>query len=193
MKITPGIRKRDAESTRARIIECAQQIFTEKGYDAAGIREIAACAGVNAALIPRYFGSKRQLFEDAVLPHFNIDAMLAVDTPDLIEEIVGHYIGKEPDHHKTFDPMTALLKSAASTDVRDVIADAIAKRVVAPIAEKIGGEEAETRAAMIVACLGGFDLFRRIIGLDAMSGARTASLSVLLKKALETAADPTGH
>jgi len=59
-------RPRDADATRAAILASARRAFAAYGYDGAGVREIAAGAGVTAMLVNRYFGSKAKLFAKAV-------------------------------------------------------------------------------------------------------------------------------
>src|SRR3954447_23779026 len=59
-------RKRDAAATREAILEAATRRFADQGYERAGVREIAADAGVTAALVNRYFGSKERLFAEAI-------------------------------------------------------------------------------------------------------------------------------
>lgn len=44
--------------------------FARAGYDGVGVREIAGDAGVTAMLVNRYFGSKEQLFAEAVETSF---------------------------------------------------------------------------------------------------------------------------
>ena len=44
------------------IVNAAQDIFVEKGYDGATMREIAACAGINISMLHYYFRSKDNLF-----------------------------------------------------------------------------------------------------------------------------------
>lgn len=44
------------------LLDAAEKLFSEKGYAATGIREIAGNAGVNLALIQYHFGGKGQLF-----------------------------------------------------------------------------------------------------------------------------------
>ena len=62
----PGRRRRDAAATRQAILDAAFAAFTRFGYDGVGVRDIAQSAGVTAMLINRYFGSKEQLFAEAV-------------------------------------------------------------------------------------------------------------------------------
>jgi len=56
-------RPRDARATRALLLAAALRRFTLDGYDTTTVRQIAEDAGVNVALISRYFGSKEGLFE----------------------------------------------------------------------------------------------------------------------------------
>lgn len=60
-------RRRDAANTRRLLLDAARRRFATQGYAATTVREIADEAGVNVALISRYFDSKEGLFE-ACLP-----------------------------------------------------------------------------------------------------------------------------
>lgn len=51
-----------AQRTRDRILSAARQAFAERGYDGASVRSIAVAAGVDQALVHRYFGTKQELF-----------------------------------------------------------------------------------------------------------------------------------
>lgn len=58
--------KTEAQSetgVRERLLEVAKQLFCEKGYDGASIREIAAAADCNVAAVNYYFGGKQSLYE----------------------------------------------------------------------------------------------------------------------------------
>lgn len=48
------------------IVDAAEAVFAEQGFHAATTRSIAARAGVNAALLHYYHGSKEQLYETVV-------------------------------------------------------------------------------------------------------------------------------
>ena len=50
------------QDTRSSILEAARNAFAEKGFDHASVRAIAADAGVDAALVHHYFGTKDKLF-----------------------------------------------------------------------------------------------------------------------------------
>jgi AcrR family transcriptional regulator len=48
------------------IISAAMKLFAQKGFEGTSVREIAAGADVNPAMISYYFGSKEKLFENLV-------------------------------------------------------------------------------------------------------------------------------
>lgn len=55
------------ESVRDRLLAAAAEVFAGRGYQEAGMGEIAAAAGVSTGNVYRYFPGKGELF-DAVLP-----------------------------------------------------------------------------------------------------------------------------
>ncbi|AIY46992.1 MULTISPECIES: TetR/AcrR family transcriptional regulator [Mycolicibacterium] len=61
---------------RERILASARELFARNGIDKTSIRAIAADAGVDAALVHHYFGTKTQLFAAAI--HIPIDPMTVI-------------------------------------------------------------------------------------------------------------------
>jgi len=71
------------------IMEKALEVFAEKGFDSASVRDIAHRADVNVAMISYYFGSKEKLLEAIFLSHTS-------NMTQKIEAII---------HSKTYDPL----------------------------------------------------------------------------------------
>jgi AcrR family transcriptional regulator len=73
--------------TRDRILASARDLFAHNGIDRTSVRAVAAGAGVDAALVHHYFGTKQQLFAAAI--HLPIDPMEVIgpmrETP--VEEL----------------------------------------------------------------------------------------------------------
>ena len=59
-------RPRDAAKTRQLLLDAALRRFAQEGYAATTVRDIAEDAGVNVALIARYFESKEGLYAVAL-------------------------------------------------------------------------------------------------------------------------------
>jgi AcrR family transcriptional regulator len=57
----PQPAKRDKQRRQRSLIDAANAVFAERGYDAATTREVAERAGCSEGLIHRYFGGKRGL------------------------------------------------------------------------------------------------------------------------------------
>jgi AcrR family transcriptional regulator len=87
-------------STEEKIKEAARVVFTQKGYAATKVRDIAAEADINLSLVNYYFRSKERLFELIMLE--NVQKLFAKIEPvinnetttilEKIEAIVNHYI-----------------------------------------------------------------------------------------------------
>lgn len=60
------LRRRQAEQTRARVLEAARRLFIEHGWSATGVRDIASRAGVSVKTVYDNFGSKGELFKTVV-------------------------------------------------------------------------------------------------------------------------------
>jgi len=56
-----------SDETRNRLLDAGRALFAANGYDGVGIRDIAARAGVKAALIQYHFGGKEGLLNDILL------------------------------------------------------------------------------------------------------------------------------
>jgi TetR/AcrR family transcriptional regulator, regulator of cefoperazone and chloramphenicol sensitivity len=58
------------DDTRQRLLQAATEIFAEKGYDAATVREICGRAQANLALVNYHFGDKMELYSEVLLNAF---------------------------------------------------------------------------------------------------------------------------
>jgi AcrR family transcriptional regulator len=64
--IERGARTARGARTRARLLEAAEQVFTELGYHEASIVRIVQAAGVAPGTFYLYFSSKRDIFDEVV-------------------------------------------------------------------------------------------------------------------------------
>lgn len=55
-----------APETKKNILNAAEELFAERGFDNTSVRQLAQRAKVNVAMISYYFGSKEKLFETLI-------------------------------------------------------------------------------------------------------------------------------
>ncbi|WP_373159838.1 TetR/AcrR family transcriptional regulator [Mycobacterium marinum] len=67
-------------NTREHILTCARELFALNGLDRTSVRSVAAAAGVDAALVHHYYGTKQQLFAAAI--------QIPIDPTVVLEQIV---------------------------------------------------------------------------------------------------------
>ncbi len=148
---TGSQRKRNAAETRNRLLQAARRLFAKANYGNVGIREIGAAAGVNPALISRYFGSKRNLFLEvaSILNSEGIEALPDVPPMEKTSMAMGSILsGGAQSAWATDFRITAL--SALDPNVSDVMAktyDAIRQNIM----EVLPGEHSATRAELVLA------------------------------------------
>jgi AcrR family transcriptional regulator len=59
----PNLTK-EAQKTRQRLLEAAEELFAQQGFDGTAIRDITTKAGCNQAAVNYYFGDKQELYEE---------------------------------------------------------------------------------------------------------------------------------
>lgn len=162
-------RSRNAAATRQAILASARRHFARDGYDNVGLREIAGEAGVDPALVSRYFGGKEQLFKEAVrgedqdlVRDVGRGGLAAHFAELLLEEEEGESCGASDD--KT-ERLLILLRSASSPKASEIIREAIDEDILRPVEQVLGGADAEVRASLCLAILMGAGILRSAMAL----------------------------
>lgn len=154
-KVVVPRQKRNAAETRMRLLQAARRLFSGANYVSVGIRDIGAEAGVNPALISRYFGSKRNLFlEVAALLNEEGNAALP-DAPPLERTTLAmNSILSDGAQSAWVTDFRITALSALDPNVSDVMAqtyDAVREQIMAILP----GEQRAARAELILAQLMG--------------------------------------
>ena len=158
-----GPRSRNATATRQAILEAAKTCFTQDGYEQVGVRDIAARAGVDPALVNRYFGSKEGLFSEAIARKFDLSPLLDGDRATLGRRLAQYVLQKKPVG-ANYDPLMALLRSSSSEVCGGMLRSAILNGFVRPLAERLDGPDALARAELVGSTLLGLLVHRTVIG-----------------------------
>jgi AcrR family transcriptional regulator len=192
---TPKPRKkapRDAQETRTRILEAARLRFCKHSYEQVGVRDIAADANIDAALVNRYFGTKEELFAQVARGVFDAEDVIE-GTPGALGEYLAHRVmygtkgAKEPKGG--VNAFELLLRSAASPTASPIIASRLHEDFVLKLASLIGGSQAATRAALIASYIIGFLTVRAALQSPAFLPAHADKVVELLGSAIQAAID----
>jgi len=183
--------------TREAILAAARARFGDLGYDRATIRGIAADAGVDAALVHHFYGTKEQLFVAAmrlpVSPGDVIQAALAAaqDSGGSVGEHMLRTVLGVWDVAEVRAMFLGLLRSATTSEqatamLREFVTDAILSRL-AEVAETLapGADDADYRAALVASQVLGLALTRYVLGLGALKGAGTEDLVTAIGPTLD--------
>ena len=156
-------RPRNAEATRAAILNAARERFARESYDDVGMRDIAGDVGVDAALVSRYFGSKEDLFT-AVLDSCENGADLMTGDRATFGKRIAHEAIYEGKSESKLKGLLILLRSVGSTKAMELVQRTGNERFFNPFAEWVGGPDGAVRARLAAAFVMGMAVSREITG-----------------------------
>jgi AcrR family transcriptional regulator len=152
-----------SERTRAAIESAASRRFREHGYDATTIRDIAAEAGTDPALVIRYFKNKETLFAKVAEPRLELPPLGDIDPREIGDRLIRRFLeiweGEDSG-------MPILLRSAASNETAaGKLREIFSKQVIPAIAAVGPAGNVEYRAGLISSQLLGLALTRYVLKL----------------------------
>ena len=62
MSTTPKFSRLDPGTRREQILDAANALFAERGYDEVSVEDIASAAGVTRGLVHHYFGGRKEVY-----------------------------------------------------------------------------------------------------------------------------------
>jgi AcrR family transcriptional regulator len=167
----PPIGRRPGNNdTRKVLLDTARDRFAEGGYDNTSVRDIAAAAGVDPAMIRHYFGSKAELFRATMgWPFDPADIIAKIFTGDrrAVGERLTRVFFELWEHPQSRSPLMAILRGAATHDESAVLVrQFITGQVYPQIAAVLGGPDAELRVDLAMGQLLGIAYLRHILEIE---------------------------
>jgi AcrR family transcriptional regulator len=173
-------RRRDAASTRGLLLRAARSRFARNGYAATTVRDIADEAGVNVALISRYFASKEGLFEaclrgvghelgDTVRPDVSLEQVPRA----IARQLSGQHVGEHPNQ------LLLLLRSSGderAEEIRLSILRSFAERMAAAAGRSPDDDQHLLRAQIALAAALGLALLRSTTTMEPLASAQEQDL-----------------
>lgn len=165
---------------RGQILTAARTSFTEHGYAGTSLREVAAGAGVDVALVSYYFGSKENLFAEAmgspVAPATLVSEAVEAPVEDLGRALVRRLLTSWGDPELATAMRGIVQRKVTNQDNWAELVQVYRELIMQPIMEAIQGDDAEYRAAMATGPLIGLIVVRYLVGVPAVASAGTEEL-----------------
>lgn len=156
--------------TRNVILAIARQLFADGGYEKTSVRDVAAAAGVDPAMIRHYFGSKDELFRATMGWPFEpaeIAARITGGDREEIGERLTRVFFEAWEHPESRAPLLAILRGAATHDESaNLVRQFIQGQVYSQIAAGLDEPDAELRIDLAMSQLLGIAYLRHILKVD---------------------------
>src|SRR5215210_669521 len=149
-------RRPGPNQTRAAILGAARAAFAERGYDPVSVRAVARAAGVDPALVHRFFGTKEE-------------PVLAEGVERAGERLVRTMLGlfDAPD---AFAPFLALIRGAVSNErAAALLREFVAREVLGRLAAAASPDRPELRASLAGSQVIGLAMARAVVGIPPLA------------------------
>ncbi|MGN6273912.1 MAG: TetR/AcrR family transcriptional regulator [Protaetiibacter sp.] len=160
-------------SSREAIRDAATALFPLRGYTGTSVRDIAAHAGVDPALVIRHFGSKEELFLEIM--RLDPEAQPLLDGP--VDELGEHfieYVLTAGEHVRGV--FLALIRASDSGGVAPRLREMHEAAFVAPLRSRLDGADAEVRSRLAAALVGGLLYSLWVVGDEELLAAERSEL-----------------
>jgi AcrR family transcriptional regulator len=182
-------RRPGQSTTRDEIVAAARESFAKRGYDGTSLRAVAASAGVDPALVRRFFGSKEGLLVAALTvtlsPGERLAEVMSHDLDSLGEQIIGHVLSvwEKPASR---DVLIGMIRSAC-TNARAarLLRDFFAGQVLARLASALDDDEALLRASLVGSQIVGLAFYRYVLKVEPLASASAETLRAIFGPILQ--------
>lgn len=183
-------------ATRETILASAQALFASGGYTATSLRAVARDAGVDAALVVHYFGSKDGLLRATLAmdtePFVDIPGLMAHGLDAIGEQLIGALVDRWDGDANGAAAMRTILSIGLQEPLAcDLLHTFVVERITAPLTAAIGSRfdvgEAELRAELAAAQVIGLATARNMLRLDRLVALDRGEITRLYGPLLQSA------
>jgi AcrR family transcriptional regulator len=183
-------KRRTADATRAAILRAARRRFARNGFEETGLRDIAAAAGIDAALVCRYFGSKQKLFAAALAAGADFSDIFDGPPADMGRRMAEHVLaGARGENEELLVQLMLVSRSLQSPPASAALSRHMETNFLGPLRERLRTDNSPGRAALIAACMLGTAILRYVLKDKSLSGtvdpAVVASFGIGLQSLVE--------
>ncbi|MCD2466169.1 MULTISPECIES: TetR/AcrR family transcriptional regulator [unclassified Streptomyces] len=174
---------------RERILEAARAQFAERGYDKTSVRGIAKAAGVDAALVHHYFGTKDEVFAAAIEVSFEpatvVPAIVGGPRETIGERLARFFIGVW-ENPVSRAPLLAIVRSALTHEAAaKVLRTFVLRRLLERIADELDVPDPRFRAELAASHMIGIAILRYVIQVEPMASVDPEEIVAMVAPTLQ--------
>lgn len=182
----PRGRRPGASDSREQILDAARARFAAHGYDRTRIRDVARDAGVDAALVHYFFGSKDALFgavmELPVRPAEVIGPVLAEGIEGLGERLLRQVLGIWDDPGNRAALLAMLQGATARPDAAKALREFLVSEIIGRVAAVAGDP---LRANLVGSQVVGLIAARYVVQVQPLAGLESEEVVRLVAPTLQ--------
>jgi AcrR family transcriptional regulator len=162
-------RRPGSPDTRAAILAAARAAFGTKGFAGTSVRGIAADAGVDAALVHHYFGSKDDLFmaslEMPVDPRVLLAPALVGGVDGAAERLLRVFLSVWDDPELRM-PLLGVVRSVVEPGGLPLLRDGFLPVVLEPVGAALGIDRPALRMPLVASQVFGLIVMRYVVEIE---------------------------
>ena len=183
-------RRPGPSTTRDAILVAARDRFSAVGYDRARLRDVAAAAGVDVAMVSYHFGSKDALFAAAMempvsMPGLIDDVLAQGGIDDFAARILRRMLDVWDDEH-VGGALVAMLRTAMSHEpTAEALRGFVRKEILDRIAGRLGTPDADERSVFFGSQLIGLLLYRYVLRVEPLASMEPEAIVAAMSPAMQ--------
>jgi AcrR family transcriptional regulator len=185
---SPRGRRKGSPDTRSAILAAARSSFAELGFAGTTIRAVAASAGVDAALVHHYFGTKDELFlaalELPVDPRKLMGPAIAGPIEQPAERFLGIFLSvwDDPDLSPS---LIAVARGIMDPAGSRLLTEGVLPVVIEPIGAALGIDDPQRRMSLVASQVIGLILMRYVLAVEPLASMSREQLITIYAPTLQ--------
>jgi AcrR family transcriptional regulator len=155
-------------ATKEKLLHSARKLFWARGYSTVSVRDLTRDAGVDVALVSRYFDGKLGLFKASIEGAFDWPE-LHTASDGQFKDIVVAKLADSLEQTEENSALKMLILNSMDPEVGDYVREAAKQCLVKPMQDMLGGTRARERVALFLAVMIGASMMRNNLQIDGMA------------------------
>jgi AcrR family transcriptional regulator len=155
-------------STKEKLLISARKLFWARGYSNVSVRDLTKDAGVDVALVSRYYDGKLGLFKASIDGAFDWPELFAASDGQF-KDIVVAKLADSLEQTEENSAVKMLILNSMDPEVGDYVREAAKNYLIVPMQTMLGGTKAREQVALFLAVMIGASMMRNNLQVDGIA------------------------